>query len=99
MKQPKPQNAQAPAKTRQFGKFNRAGAAMQPRPVAEFKRDEQYEASPGVTEALAAVDAGAPALLIVGRAGTGKTRLAPYLKARPRRGVAARGAPPTASAR
>src|SRR5271154_1575111 len=84
MKQPKSQDAPPPpTKSKQFGKFNRAGAAMQPRPTAEFKRDEQYEASPGVAEALAAVDAGAPALLIVGRAGTGKTRLVQYLKARP----------------
>ncbi len=84
MKQPHPQKTPAPpAKSRQFGKFSRAGAAMQPRPAGEFKRDEPYEASPGVTEALAAVDAGAPALLIVGRAGTGKTRLVQYLKARP----------------
>ena len=45
--------------------------------------DQAYEASPGVAEALAAVDAGVPALLIIGRAGTGKTRLVQYLKARP----------------
>src|SRR5215470_3871599 len=78
MKQPAP-----PAKSKQFVKFNRAGAPKPPRPAAEFKRDEEYEASPGVAEALAAVDAAAPALLIVGRAGTGKTRLVQYLKARP----------------
>jgi ATP-dependent DNA helicase PIF1 len=76
--QPKP-----PAKTKQFGKFSRGVAAMQSRAAAEFRRDEPYEASPGVTEALAAVDAGAPAVLVIGRAGTGKTRLVQYLKARP----------------
>jgi ATP-dependent DNA helicase PIF1 len=51
--------------------------------VASFKRDAEYEASPGVAEALAAIDAGMPAVLIVGRAGTGKTRLVQYLKTRP----------------
>src|SRR4051794_6454310 len=40
-----------------------------------FQRDAAYERSPGVSEALAAIDAGAPAVLVVGRAGTGKTRL------------------------
>jgi ATP-dependent DNA helicase PIF1 len=84
MKQPQPQKAPASSvKTRQFGKFGRGGAAMQSRPAGDFKRDESYEASPGVSEALAAIDAGAPAMLIIGRAGTGKTRLVQYLKARP----------------
>jgi ATP-dependent DNA helicase PIF1 len=83
MKQPHPQTTPAPAKTKQFGKFSRGVAAMQSRTAGEFKPDEQYEASPGVTEALAAVDAGAPAILVIGRAGTGKTRLVQYLRARP----------------
>jgi ATP-dependent DNA helicase PIF1 len=84
MKQPQPQKTPASsAKTKQFGKFGRGGAALQSRPTGEFKRDESYEASAGVAEALAAVDAGAPAVLIIGRAGTGKTRLVQYLKARP----------------
>jgi ATP-dependent DNA helicase PIF1 len=84
MKQPQPQKAPASsAKTRQLGKFGRGSTAMQSRPVGGFKRDESYEASPGVAEALAAIDAGAPAVLIIGRAGTGKTRLVQYLKARP----------------
>jgi ATP-dependent DNA helicase PIF1 len=84
MKPPHPQNAPAPpAKTKQFGKFSRGIAAMASRAAAQFKRDEEYEASPGVTEALAAVDAGAPAVLVIGRAGTGKTRLVQYLRARP----------------
>jgi ATP-dependent exoDNAse (exonuclease V) alpha subunit len=49
----------------------------------EFVRDEVYEASPGVGQALAAVDARAPVILITGRAGTGKTRLVQYVKSRP----------------
>jgi len=36
-----------------------------------------------VSEALASIDAGAPVVLIVGRAGTGKTRLVRYLRERP----------------
>ncbi len=84
MKQPHPQKAPAPpAKSKRFGKFNGTAATQPPRPAAQFKRNEEYEASPGVAEALAAVDGGAPALLIVGRAGTGKTRLIQYLKTRP----------------
>lgn len=51
--------------------------------AADDSRDPDYEASPGVAEALAAVDAGAPVLLVTGRAGTGKTRLVNYLKRRP----------------
>ena len=48
-----------------------------------FRRDAVYEASPGVADALAAVDDGAPVVLVTGRAGTGKTRLVHYLKSRP----------------
>jgi ATP-dependent DNA helicase PIF1 len=81
MKPPHPQKAPAQAKT--LGRFGRGLAAVRSRAAAQFERDEAYEASPGVTEALAAVDAGAPALLVVGRAGTGKTRLVHYLRARP----------------
>ena len=43
----------------------------------------EYEASPGVREALAAVDSKRPIILIAGRAGTGKTRLVHYLRDRP----------------
>ncbi len=46
----------------------------------EFQRDEAYERSSGVGEALSAIDAGVP---VVGRAGTGKTRLVRYLRDRP----------------
>jgi ATP-dependent DNA helicase PIF1 len=49
----------------------------------KFKRDHQYESSPGIKEALAAIDEGHPIVLVVGRAGTGKTRLVQYLKSRP----------------
>jgi ATP-dependent DNA helicase PIF1 len=81
MKPPHPQKA--PAQSKPFGKFSRGLAAMRSRAAAQFEVDEAYEASPGVAEALAAVDAGAPAILVVGRAGTGKTRLVQYLKGRP----------------
>src|SRR5271163_5352276 len=91
MKPPYPQKA--PAKAKPLGKFGRGLAAVRSRAAAQFERDETYEASPGVTEALAAVDAGAPALLVVGRAGTGKTRLVQYLKARPGRELQATVAP------
>jgi ATP-dependent DNA helicase PIF1 len=81
MKPPHPQKAPAQAKT--LGKFGRGLAAARSRAAAQFERDEAYEGSPGVAEAIAAVDAGAPAILVVGRAGTGKTRLVQYLKGRP----------------
>jgi polynucleotide 5'-kinase involved in rRNA processing len=67
----------SPPKT--FGKFNRAAAAKnRPNDEAKFERDEAYESSPGVREALAAIDQRAPVIMIVGRAGTGKTRLVHY---------------------
>jgi ATP-dependent DNA helicase PIF1 len=62
-------------------KRNGAPPARQPEP--EFVRDEAYEASPGIAQALAAVDARAPVILLTGRAGTGKTRLVQYIKSRP----------------
>ena len=73
--------------TRHFGEFNHrlptqgkpAGSPRKPK----FQRDEAYERSPGVGEALTAIDAGAPVVLVVGRAGTGKTRLVRYLRERP----------------
>ena len=71
--------------TRHFGEFNRRLPTPN-KPMGqtpEFQRDEAYERSPGVGEALAAIDAGAPAALVVGRAGTGKTRLVRYLRERP----------------
>ena len=78
------ESAVAPPGARKFGSFNRGVAAKAKSAAdANFKKDEQYEASPGVREALAAIDAGTPAVLIVGRAGTGKTRLVQYLKSRP----------------
>jgi hypothetical protein len=59
----------APQAPQKFGGFNRAVAAQ--RKAVEFVRDEAYEASPGIAEALAVIDGGAPAVLIAGRAGTG----------------------------
>ncbi len=83
IKQPKGE-ALKPGSARKFASFNRdvtpkRGAASE----TEFVRDEAYEATPGVCQALAAIDARAPAILITGRAGTGKTRLIQYLKSRP----------------
>jgi MoxR-like ATPase len=71
---------------RQFAEFDhrlptQGKPADSPR-KAKFQRDKQYERSPGVGEALTAIDAGAPVVLIVGRAGTGKTRLVRYLRER-----------------
>lgn len=51
--------------------------------TAEFKPDKDYERLPGVSDVLTAVDAGDPALLVLGRAGTGKTTLVRYLRERP----------------
>src|SRR5690348_1866443 len=45
-------------------------------------RPPGYEDSPGVREALTAVDGGRPVVLITGRAGTGKTTLVHHLRER-----------------
>src|SRR3954453_18202336 len=85
--------------TRHFGEFNRR-LPTQDKPAGrrpKFQRDEAYERSPGVGEALAAIDAGSPVVLVVGRAGTGKTRLVRY----PREGPGGKregGVAPTAIA-
>src|SRR3954469_25989878 len=71
--------------TRPFGECNRR-RPTQGKPAGQrptFQRDAAYERSPGVSEALAAIDAGAPVVMVVGRAGTGKTRLVRYLRERP----------------
>src|SRR3954463_8507172 len=76
----KPRHRTPMPNTRQFG------LPTQDKPAGrrpKFQRDEAYERSPGVGEALAAIDAGAPVVLVVGRAGTGKTRLVRYLRERP----------------
>ena len=83
----KPRRQMTVPNTRQFAEFDRrlptqSKPADSPR-KAKFQRDETYERSPGVGEALAAIDAGAPVVLVVGRAGTGKTRLVRYLRERP----------------
>jgi hypothetical protein len=87
--------AEKSGSAKKFGSFNRDVAPQHapegPRNGApraapsepEFVRDEAYEASPGVGQALAAVDAKAPVILLTGRAGTGKTRLVQYIKSRP----------------
>ena len=51
--------------------------------AAEADSGSDERAAPGVSEAFAAIDGGAPAIMIVGRAGTGKTRLIHHLKRRP----------------
>jgi ATP-dependent DNA helicase PIF1 len=85
MNQRAPNNARPkPGSGKQFATFNRGVAAKaNAAPEAAFVPDEAYEASPGVTEALAAIDRRTPAVLIAGRAGTGKTRLVQYIKSRP----------------
>jgi ATP-dependent DNA helicase PIF1 len=69
---------------KKFANFNR-GLAAKANAAADvaFVRDEAYEATAEVAQALAAIDARTPAVLITGRAGTGKTRLVQYIKSRP----------------
>jgi ATP-dependent DNA helicase PIF1 len=74
----------AVTRPRAFGGFRHPPSApAAPTDPESFVRDDAYEASPGVREALAAVDDGRPAILVTGRAGTGKTRLVHYLRERP----------------
>jgi len=84
---PPAEPAHQPGDAKKFANFNRALAAKGSTPAqpaeSAFVRDEVYEASPGVAQALAALDARTPAILIAGRAGTGKTRLVQYIKSRP----------------
>jgi ATP-dependent DNA helicase PIF1 len=68
---------------RPFAQFNRGAARGSLAAETTYEPDAAYEASPGVKQALAAIDGGTPAVLIAGRAGTGKTRLAQYVKRRP----------------
>jgi len=49
----------------------------------EFIPDKSYESLPGVQEVLRAIDGRDPAVLVLGRAGTGKTTLIRYLRQRP----------------
>lgn len=60
-----------------------AGAGISHAVETKFKKDEQYEALPGIKQALASLDGGDPATLIAGRAGTGKTTFVQYLRKRP----------------
>jgi hypothetical protein len=79
-----PAPATAPSQ-RDFANFN-AKLPKQPHPTNDklnFKENKAYENSPGVREALATIDAGTSAVLITGRAGTGKTTLIKYLRDRP----------------
>jgi ATP-dependent DNA helicase PIF1 len=83
MKQPH-QSLEKPVSARKFASFNGAVALQgNAAPKEPFVPDETYEASPGVGQALAAIDAKMPVMLIAGRAGTGKTRLVQYIKSRP----------------
>jgi ATP-dependent exoDNAse (exonuclease V) alpha subunit len=75
--------AEKSGSAKKFGNFNRNAAPPTRHAEPQFVRDEAYEASPGVGQALAAVDAKAPVILLTGRAGTGKTRLVRYIKSRP----------------
>ena len=49
----------------------------------DFVPDPHYEALPGIAETLKAIDDRSPVILVMGRAGTGKTTLIRYLKQRP----------------
>ena len=72
--------------SRAFGNARNGRARPTLRPPVRrtlFRADPSYETTPGIREALAAIDAGAPVVLITGRAGTGKTTLIRYLKNRP----------------
>jgi hypothetical protein len=74
-----------PAPQRNFHEFVQD---MPPQPLAGgpprgFVRDPAYEASDGVRDALSAIDNGSLAVVVLGRAGTGKTRLVQYLRGRP----------------
>jgi hypothetical protein len=71
-----------PGGVKKFASFNR-GTAKGASPEPAFVPDQAYEASPGVKQALAAIDGRTPVVLIAGRAGTGKTRLVQYIKSRP----------------
>jgi len=64
------------------GGLSSAGFSRQPGSVQSdgFSPDLEYEASPGIGEALSAVRSGAPVVFISGRAGSGKSRLIDYLK-------------------
>lgn len=55
-----------------------AGTPPQASQTETFPPD--YATSPGVAEVLAAVDSDAPAIFVLGRAGTGKTTLVHYLR-------------------
>ena len=50
---------------------------------SDFVADPSYEALPGIADTLKAIDAHSPVILVLGRAGTGKTTLIRYLKQRP----------------
>lgn len=49
----------------------------------DFTPDKSYEGLPGVKDVLQAIDRRDPAVIVLGRAGTGKTTLIRYLKQRP----------------
>lgn len=69
--------------TKRLGDFNAALAAKSAPKTPEpqcFPPD--YATSPGVAEALAAIDSDAPAVFVLGRAGTGKTTLVHFLRER-----------------
>ena len=70
-----PQAAPAPPPARR-------DKAKAPR-AKNFVPDKGYEALPGVSDVLKAIDAQDPAILVLGRAGTGKTTLIRYLGQRP----------------
>src|SRR5262249_56356004 len=74
----------APKDAKKFVNFNTAATNGVAPAESAFVRDEAYEESPGVAQALAAIDARAPVILIAGRAGTGKPRPGPSPTTPPR---------------
>ena len=68
---------------RRFGGASRMTSGTMPQRRAIFQADPAYEQTQGVAGALSAIDAKVPVILVTGRAGTGKTTLIKYLKARP----------------
>ena len=66
-------------------KDNKPSKIMPRRMIAQqdFIADPDYESLPGIADTLQAIDTRSPVILVLGRAGTGKTTLIRYLKQRP----------------
>jgi hypothetical protein len=69
--------------SRESGNSHSVEIGQHPSARPEFIPDKSYEGLPGVMDVLQAVDSRNPAVLVLGRAGTGKTTLIRYLRQRP----------------